>query len=102
MNRKKEPFEWRGFRHVTSPQGAAEVLIDLFGDHALDAAAQCGLEAHCAGRDDDFRFWVEVFRLLQALRSGSPGHGLHEAAQAGLSAEHMSVAVTPARDRSSA
>jgi len=90
MGGRKDAFEWRGFREVASPQDAVEALIDLFGDGALDAAAQCGLEAHCAGREDDFRFWVKVFKLLQASRRAGPGHGFHEAAQA-----RMPGAVTP-------
>jgi len=62
MGQHSHSFDWQGF---TSSQRAAGALAALYGEEAALAAAHCGLEAHGAGRDDDFRFWVEVFALLQ-------------------------------------
>ena len=70
-------FDWQGFRHLASPERAAGALVALYGEEAALAAARCGLEAHGAGREDDFRFWVDVFALLQA-----PHHGCGRGPQA--------------------
>ena len=66
MGQHSRSFDWQGFRHFASPERAAGALIALYGEEAALAAAHCGLEAHGAGREDDFRFWVDVFAVLQA------------------------------------
>ena len=48
--------------------GAAIAAQSVYGDEARTAVAYCALNARGDGRQDDYRFWVQVFRLL------SPAH----------------------------
>ena len=64
MGQHSPKFDWQGFRRIATPKRAAAALAELYGQNATMAAAQCALEAHGDGRDEDFRYWVVVFEML--------------------------------------
>ncbi len=51
---------------MANPDVAANATIRLYGSAASVAAAHCALSARCDGRDYDYRFWFEVFKLLRS------------------------------------
>ncbi len=60
-------FVWDG----ADPALVARKVAELYGPDALTAAAHCSLSANFAGREQDFRFWVKVFRLLESEPTAS-------------------------------
>jgi hypothetical protein len=44
---------------------AAETAINLFGCEATLAVAYCALDARVDGSQNDYHFWLEVFKLLR-------------------------------------
>lgn len=44
--------------------GAAIAARSVYGEEARTAIAYCALNARSDGRQDDYRFWVQVFHLL--------------------------------------
>jgi hypothetical protein len=47
-----------------APYAATNAAISLYGSKAPLAAAWCAFSAQCEGREDDFHFWLRVFKLL--------------------------------------
>lgn len=45
-------------------EDAIEVTIKAYGKDAPMAAAACALGAHRDGREEDYRFWTEIFKRL--------------------------------------
>ena len=58
------PERWDSFWDLASPEQGAEALVAEFGQHALDAARDCGLQAHADERLDDYLFWIAAFYKL--------------------------------------
>lgn len=46
------------------PRCAVDMARALHGTAAVTAVAWFALTARCEGREEEFRFWVRVFRLL--------------------------------------
>ena len=61
------PGDWRSFWDVTDPLQAAAALVEMHGDHAREAAAQCVQRAKDDGRGDDQAFWLAVLCRLHGL-----------------------------------
>jgi len=60
-----QSLNWTGFWDLAPPEHVARVLIEFYGVDAALAAAYCGLAADADDRNDDFRYWVAVFRTLR-------------------------------------
>lgn len=69
---EKSHSDWKSFRDIATPEAAARVLTDWYGRHAARHAAECGLAARGDDRDEDYRFWCDVFAMLRA-DSGATG-----------------------------
>ncbi len=57
---------WRSFWDLAPPLKAASALIDMYGEAAATAAANCAIAARADCRDADYRFWIAVLGLVQA------------------------------------
>jgi len=53
---------------------AARIAVEHFGDGAEDAVASCAFDAWIDGRQDDYRFWFDVFDRLTGLPSTNRLH----------------------------
>lgn len=63
---------WTSFWDLTSPQEAAEWLINRYGaGAATTAAAHCALAAYGDERDEDYRFWKTVFGRLRSAEGAT-------------------------------
>lgn len=56
---------WNSFWDLTTPEEAALMLYDLYGEAASQAAARCVVAAQSDGRDADCRFWIAVVLWLK-------------------------------------
>ena len=65
--------EWHYLWDLANPRKYAKTLIELYGDGATAAAADCVDAALADGRGDDFRLWEAVLSAVRdthRLRSG--------------------------------
>ncbi|KAA0693711.1 hypothetical protein DTW90_25390 [Neorhizobium sp. P12A] len=58
------PPDGGALNDVFSIETAALAATIAYGPQARTAVAWCGIQARCAGRLSDFRFWAQVFRYL--------------------------------------
>ncbi|RJG40942.1 hypothetical protein [Mesorhizobium sp. DCY119] len=49
---------------MTRTNAAIEAAKSKHGDKASLSAAWCAFAARCEGREDDYRFWLNVFKGL--------------------------------------
>ena len=63
--------DWHSFWDVASPRQGATALIEMYGDAASEAAADCAASARADNRDDDYRFWVAVLARLRATEQSA-------------------------------
>lgn len=52
-----------------TPEWAAALVVEVYGDRAVFSAAECALAATADGRDEDYRFWIAVFECLKARQA---------------------------------
>ncbi|PDS61826.1 hypothetical protein CO653_31010 [Rhizobium anhuiense] len=62
------------FANSFDAESAATAAIELFGNEAGTAVAYCALDAWTERRDDDYKFWVNVFSRLTGLPATSSTH----------------------------
>lgn len=53
-----------GFRHLVTLDVAVASAAELYGKSASVMVAWCALAARMDGRDEDYRFWFDVFKRL--------------------------------------
>lgn len=58
--------DWRSFWDLASPERGAATMIELYGESAAAAAADCASAALADDRDEDFRFWTAVLARVRA------------------------------------
>lgn len=57
------------FCDLFDPVEAAQAMLDFFGPSAANATRRCADAAGADGRDDDYRFWVEIENYIQSIES---------------------------------
>jgi hypothetical protein len=63
--------EWCSFWDLASSERGAATMMELYGELAAAAAADCANAAHADDRDEDYRFWTAVLaRVRAAERQG--------------------------------
>ena len=62
--------DWKSFWDLATPERAAAAFVELYGPNAASAAAGCALTADADNRQDDYRFWISVFRCLKSSSAG--------------------------------
>ena len=55
---------WNSFWDLASPEEAAGMLREFYGEAAAEAANRCATAAQSDAREADFRFWMAVVALL--------------------------------------
>lgn len=68
----KDSVNWTSFWDLASPQEAARLLCKLHGPNATRISAECALAATGDGRNEDYNFWLAVFRDLRAMGENLP------------------------------
>jgi hypothetical protein len=52
---------------LVDKESAVQAAIEVYGSGAKTAVAHCALTAHFDRREDDYRFWCQVFRDLDGM-----------------------------------
>lgn len=58
---------WPSLRDLANPRRGARALTEMYGDAAAAAAASCAAAARADGRDDDYRYWIDVRARLEEM-----------------------------------
>lgn len=59
-----DSLNWKSFWGLATPERAANLLRELYGEDAAGAAASCLAAALADNRDEDSRFWDAVQAAL--------------------------------------